>query len=69
MSESTASPPAPVLVITGMHRSGTSFAASLLHDAGLYLGGRMLAPHASNPLGHFEDLEFYEFDQIGRAHV
>ena len=69
MSEPTASPPAPVLVITGMHRSGTSFVASLLHDAGLYLGGRMLAPHASNPLGHFEDLEFYEFDRhLLRSH-
>lgn len=67
MSEPHASPPA--LVITGMHRSGTSFAASLVHAAGLFLGDRLLPPHASNPLGHFEDLEFYEFDRrLLRAH-
>lgn len=52
--------PQPVLVITGMHRSGTSFTASLLHAAGLFLGDRLMGQHASNPLGHFEDLDFYD---------
>ena len=67
MSEPAAPPPA--LVVTGMHRSGTSFTASLLRAAGLFLGDRLMPPHASNPLGHFEDLDFYEFDRhLLRSH-
>lgn len=67
MSEPTAR--MPVLVITGMHRSGTSFTASLLQAAGLFIGDQLMGPHASNPLGHFEDLDFYEFDRhLLRSH-
>ncbi|MFM7207221.1 MAG: glycosyltransferase [Planctomycetaceae bacterium] len=63
------SSPPPALLITGMHRSGTSFAASLLQAAGVHLGDRLLEPHPSNPLGHFEELEFYEFDRhLLRSH-
>lgn len=46
-----------------MHRSGTSLAASLLADAGLDVGERLLGAHASNPRGHFEDEDFLEFDR------
>jgi len=51
----------PPLIITGMHRSGTSLTASLFASAGLHVGDRMLGAHAGNPLGHFEDLDFLEF--------
>ncbi len=62
MSDTPAS--SPVLVISGMHRSGTSYAASLVHSAGLFLGNRLLGADATNSRGHFEDLEFLEFHQF-----
>ncbi|MCH7575556.1 MAG: tetratricopeptide repeat protein [Candidatus Marinimicrobia bacterium] len=47
---------APIL-ITGMHRSGTSMVAELLHHCGLFLGpaDRMLPPGEGNPNGFWED--------------
>lgn len=57
----TQPPQAPVLVIGGMHRSGTSLTASLLHGAGLFIGERLMGPYQGNEKGHFEDLDFYEF--------
>lgn len=52
-----------VVVITGMHRSGTSLTTSLLQSAGLFIGDRLLGRNLSNPKGHFEDLDFVEFQQ------
>ena len=51
------------VVITGMHRSGTSLAASLLLACGVGLGDRLLAPDPANPRGYFEDTEFLELDR------
>ncbi|MGH7896379.1 MAG: glycosyltransferase, partial [Candidatus Binatia bacterium] len=51
------------LIVTGMHRSGTSLAASLLESAGLHVGERLLGPKPSNPRGHFENLDFVEFHE------
>lgn len=51
------------VVITGMHRSGTSLTTSLLQSAGLFVGDRLLGINLSNPKGHFEDLDFVEFHQ------
>ncbi|MFM8415211.1 MAG: sulfotransferase [Planctomycetota bacterium] len=53
----------PALVITGMHRSGTSLTASLLATAGVHLGDELMPAAAGNPRGHFEDLEFYNLHQ------
>jgi len=50
--------PLPALVITGMHRSGTSLVASLCHGAGLHVGHRLMAAGNGNDAGHFEDLDF-----------
>jgi len=50
-----------ILVVAGMHRSGTSFAASLLQSAGINVGDRLLAGSKGNLKGHFEDVDFYEF--------
>lgn len=49
-----------VYLITGMHRSGTSFIAKALHDAGVYLGeeNAILGPNQHNPLGHWENAHF-----------
>jgi len=56
-----------VLIISGMHRSGTSLLASLCQSAGLHIGERLMWPAESNPIGHFEDLDFYEFHQRALA--
>jgi hypothetical protein len=53
----------PLLVIAGMHRSGTSLVAAMCQTAGLNIGSRLVGPHASNPGGHFEDRSFYEFHE------
>ena len=53
-----------VLIITGMHRSGTSLTASLLQSAGVDLGQRLMGLGlGGNPKGHFEDLDFVEFHE------
>lgn len=52
------------LVILGMHRSGTSLAASLLESAGLAIGERLVEGNWSNPRGHFEDIDFVEFEKL-----
>lgn len=48
------------IVITGMHRSGTSLLASLLRSSGLHLGERLLPPSRANQPGYFEDVDFIE---------
>ena len=52
-----------VIIITGMHRSGTSLTASWLQNAGVFLGDRLLDAGKGNVKGHFEDLDFVEFHQ------
>ncbi len=44
------------LIILGMHRSGTSLLANLLHEMGLYLGSsdELMAAQHDNPGGFFE---------------
>lgn len=51
------------IVVCGMPRSGTSYVASLLAAAGVFLGERILGPSPSNPRGHFEDLEFTDMHE------
>ena len=46
------------LIVAGMHRSGTSLLASLLHRCGCPMGGVLLPTAAPNPPGSFEDQEF-----------
>ena len=47
-----------VLIIWGMHRSGTSLLASWLHACGLNVGSELLGEAIGNKLGHYEDMEF-----------
>lgn len=49
------------LIIVGMHRSGTSFTASLLQKAGLNIGSDLLGTGVGNELGHFENEDFLTF--------
>jgi len=46
-----------VVVVFGMHRSGTSAVAGMLHALGVNMGGRFLEPDAGNPKGYWEDLD------------
>ena len=43
------------ILVLGMHRSGTSALARLLHDAGADLGERLVPGSAGNEQGHWED--------------
>lgn len=48
------------VILAGMHRSGTSFAASVLQAAGVAMGERMYPADRGNVKGHFEDMDFLE---------
>lgn len=52
-----------VIVVTGMHRSGTSLVASLLQEVGVHMGEELLGPYQGNRQGHFEDVDFLHFHQ------
>jgi len=53
----------PILIVTGMHRSGTSLTASLLQSAGLDIGQNLLDKNESNPKGYFENTDFLAFHE------
>lgn len=52
-----------VLIILGMHRSGTSSVANWLHACGLHLGKRLIGASVGNEKGHFEDLDFHDLHE------
>lgn len=51
------------IVVLGMHRSGTSLLSSVLMELGINMGSQMLGANHSNPMGHFEDLDFYTLNK------
>ncbi|MFB2833547.1 glycosyltransferase [Floridanema evergladense] len=51
------------LIVTGMHRSGTSLVASFIQAIGVNLGERFFSSDYLNPKGYFEDLDFLEFQR------
>lgn len=50
--------PSRPIIITGMHRSGTSLTASFLTLLGVRLGDRLLSSDRTNSPGYFEDVDF-----------
>jgi hypothetical protein len=52
-----------ILVVTGMHRSGTSLITHWLHECGLQVGESLLEAGKGNVEGHFEDLEFLKIHE------
>ena len=52
-----------ILVVTGMHRSGTSLVSNLLQAGGVHVGDNLLPADNSNPRGYFEDIDFYDFHE------
>jgi len=59
-----------VICIVGMHRSGTSMVAQLLHQCGLYLGpdDQLLGANSGNQEGHFEHTGFLKIDDALLRH-
>ncbi|MCH2133542.1 MAG: sulfotransferase [Phycisphaerales bacterium] len=51
------------IIITGMHRSGTSLLASMLQEAGITLGKHLKAAGPFNSRGYFEDVDFIDFHE------
>lgn len=63
-----------VVIITGMHRTGTSLVSSLLQKAGVHIGDDLVGSHKGNPRGHFEDVDFNHFHErilhrCGQTHL
>ena len=56
-------PQSSILVVVGMHRSGTSLLASLLHRSGCQMGEALLPADTNNRPGYFEDLEFLNLNR------
>ncbi len=54
---------AVTLVITGMHRSGTSLLASAAQRAGVDIGSELNPATRGNLRGHFEDVGFLHFHE------
>lgn len=52
-----------IIVIVGMHRSGTSLLASWLHANGLFLGDNLMSGKFDNIKGHFEDYEILKIHE------
>ncbi|MCK4257687.1 MAG: sulfotransferase [Halanaerobiales bacterium] len=52
-----------VIVVLGMHRSGTSMTAGILTKLGVDMGKKLLGGGRGNPKGHFEDLEFLSLNR------
>lgn len=50
------------IVVLGMHRSGTSTVARILSEVGINMGERLLGASSSNPMGHFEDADFFDLN-------
>lgn len=46
--------PSPLVLVVGMHRSGTSLLGGVLQRLGLALPGRPIAADQHNPAGYFE---------------
>jgi hypothetical protein len=51
------------LIITGMHRSGTSLITNWLSRCNLQIGERLVGSDVGNIDGHFEDMEFLKLHE------
>jgi len=53
----------PPIILTGMHRSGTSLIASLLQRLGIDMGQRLIEADFRNPRGYHEDADFVDLQR------
>ncbi|MBW4575271.1 MAG: hypothetical protein KME08_08300 [Aphanothece sp. CMT-3BRIN-NPC111] len=59
--ENTTDIPKRVLILAGMHRSGTSLVSHYLEKCGLNMGEKLVPADVGNVLGYFEDQDFLNF--------
>ncbi len=59
---------ATTLVVTGMHRSGTSMVANYLQTCGVDIGEALQPGDIGNPRGYYEDVDILRFHQDLLAH-
>ncbi|HEY9510267.1 MAG TPA: hypothetical protein VIV82_10430, partial [Verrucomicrobiae bacterium] len=64
----------PIVVVLGMHRSGTSLLTHLLSTLGVELGEKLVAADGNNEAGYWEQEEIYRtqdalLDRIGRRWI
>jgi hypothetical protein len=52
-----------VMIIAGMHRSGTSLISQWLFRCGLYIGKHLVPAGIGNTEGHFEDADFLQIHE------
>jgi hypothetical protein len=52
-----------LIVVLGMHRSGTSALTKGLEALGVHLGSDLMPPSPGNPKGYWEDLGFYDLNE------
>ena len=52
------------VIILGMHRTRTSLVSHICVELGVNMGDRMLGNHPSQPRGHWEDIEFYQLNEL-----
>ena len=55
--------PSQTLIVTGMHRSGTSLVANYLSQCGCVMGGNLLPGSKHNRKGYYEDIQFLSFHE------
>jgi hypothetical protein len=54
---------ANILIVVGMHRSGTSVVSQWLGKCSLNIGDNLLGSGIGNEEGHFEDVDFYRYHE------
>jgi hypothetical protein len=52
-----------IILVQGMHRSGTSALAGLLSTGGIFMGDVLLRKSRNNPKGHFEDVKLLSLNR------
>lgn len=57
------------VILVGMHRSGTSLTANLLHQMGISMGATFFPKDFANPQGYYEDVEFLQFHQTAFNYI
>jgi O-antigen biosynthesis protein len=52
-----------VIIVAGMHRSGTSLTTDLLRNMGVNMGDKLLGADPANQFGFWEDMDFLSFHE------
>ena len=52
-----------LVLVLGMHRSGTSTLTGVLHRMGLPIGDNLMKPSKDNPKGYYENMDFYKVNE------